>query len=420
MGPAQNSNSIVSKIKGGAVREEPRSSVRQKCDRGGACVRSDVWPRSLRESPATPMTSTFHVVLLFVLAARSAWCGGPCAGSPCFVSQPVPGAWFVSGASTVGRTPEYTCCRYSTGIRQLPAPRKQMRLNAAPAGEDGPSTDDMLDGKRFVSRKLTDALMDMPAQPAPKKRTLVRKAASRVVSAILSAPGSLTRRLFGTAEPPPFMGGEEEARKMAAMRTASTQVLTGMSNTQTLAAEAKAEDERVFDLLDKYSRRHSNGTVRVTATISAATERKQVQKSKYANLYDPEQEEIKQSKSGKLLQKSRYADLWSAQDKITNPQAATKSVTKPPVEPSTTMRSNVAKGAGNTLKKQPNEPPSRLEQLMSRCGFRQFFMFATQESSSQCLLYFQACRSHIHPSYSVHLWRCVPCVPREYILLLEN
>lgn len=310
-------------------------------------------------------------VLLLVLAAHSAEstaCGGLSAGThTCFVAQFAP---------NVGEDVN-SFCLYPSGAKASCRVGSRLLLAMRATPSQDPSRDGGLEGKRFVSRTMTDALM--AAQPAPvtlldsgdsgrpSKRALVRKAASRVVSAIISAPRSLTRRLFGTTEPPPMMGVEAEASGMADVRTAPVSGTAGASQTQRLAAEAKAEDERVFDLLNKYSQRHSNGTVRVTATLSSATERKQVQKSKYANLYDPEQDQIKKSKSGKVLQKSRYADLWSAQDQIvadSRPQSATQ-----PVASTTKRVSTAPSGTGSIKRQQSMEPPSRLDQLMSRSCF---------------------------------------------------
>ena len=125
-----------------------------------------------------------------------------------------------------------------------------------------------------------------------------------------------------------------------------------------LVEEARLENERVFDLLDKYSQRHSNGTVPVTATVSQASERKPLKKSKYADLGSPQQSEVLKSKNGKVLQKSKYADLWSAQDEVLG-----KAVARPSTQD---VRSYEGRTSSSSKLQEPVEPPSRLEQLMNR------------------------------------------------------
>lgn len=274
-----------------------------------------------------------QALLLVVLAAS---CGGLNAGMPtCFVAQLVP-------APKTG--PGSFCRRHAlgpledaaNGLARVRAMAPCM-MNAAP-GDDGAPADDVLQGKKFVSRKLTDALLETPTLGTlpgttpvrPSKRALVRKAATRLVSWVLGSK---------VEQPPPLMGEKEDASSLELWRAelGASAPSGSMSKTQRLAADAQAETDRVFDLLNKYSQRHSNGTVPVMTTISGSFERKPLQRSRYANLYDPESDrDIKKSKSGKVLQKSKYADVWSAQDEVTNrlpptTKSVTKSLGKPPV-----------------------------------------------------------------------------------------
>jgi hypothetical protein len=238
-------------------------------------------------------------------------------------------------------------------------------MNFSPNGDGQPLQDNLRpSGKRFVSRELTEALLDKRAQTTqppekvqggmarPSKRAMLRKAASRVVDAIFSGPLSLTERLFASRQPPPRMPQDVKTTYGLAQVQPLQQSTSYMStsNTQKLAGAENAESVRVFDLLNKYSQRHSNGS----RTLSDSSERRPIQKSKYANLYHPDAGEngVMKSKTGKVLQKSRYADVWSAQDEI-------KGVRRP--QTSTQFRSQ------DSINEQAAEQPSsRLEQLMSR------------------------------------------------------
>jgi hypothetical protein len=184
----------------------------------------------------------------------------------------------------------------------------------------------------FISRKLTDVLLDgsvqapdtqteQPASSAvrPSKRAMVRKAATRVISF-----------LFGRSERAPMAGAGTEGSGMNEMwpETSGAPLPPPGNIPRMQKPETQTESDRVFDLLNKYSQRHSsvNGTValRATTTVSESSDRKPLQKSKYANLYNPKQEDVRKSQSGKVLQKSKYADVWAAQDGVT-----TSPVTKP-------------------------------------------------------------------------------------------
>jgi hypothetical protein len=312
-----------------------------------------------------------RVLLLFVLAAHSASCGGLRASMPTsFVAQTYPTrkSANVPTSRRAGASP----ARHKAAVRLF-------RMNA---DDDGLERGDHRKGKLFVSRKLTDALLDttlgMPT-PAlesvqgsaerPSKRAMVKNAATKLLSF-----------LFRSSEDAPPMGGQAIGAEFPGGQWRSPSSVSRVSNTKRVSAEAQAEHDRVFDLLNKYSQRHSNGTVPLT-TISAISERKTVQKSKYANLYNPEADESKRqsSKSGKLLQKSKYADVWSAQDQVLNKPSATKSqpapkaVTKPvySARPLTTAVPSTSSGK-SLINRQagPAEPPSRLEQLMNSYSTR--------------------------------------------------
>ena len=265
-----------------------------------------------------------------------------------------------------------------TAVRRVCPGRPRVRMVTG-GGLTG--ADELADGpkdSRFVSRKLTDALEDMPAarvQVAERgrgwKRAWVRNAASRVVTVIITAPRSLTQRLFPGPEIPPLMGREAEAEAEAEaarqleqfQRTGATRPVPVEPETASFPNEAAAkaaalaaENERVFDLLDKYSQRHSNGTVPVMATVSESSTRKPLKKSKYADLGTQQGagagEEVRKPKRGKVLQKSRYADVWSVQD-----EAMGKPGARSPAQPSAEGR------AGKRVESE--EPQSRLEQLMA-------------------------------------------------------
>ena len=306
---------------------------------------------------------------LFLLLCSTAVCtavfplprAAPVAPPACFAAAPRAGARSLPFCAGAGRR--------QCGRRRA---HTSMVAGGGLTGADEPAGGGGTKDSRFVSRKLSDALDEMPyanAQVAERtsKRAWVRSAASRVVTIIIAAPRSLTQRLFPGPEIPPLMGQEAEIEAARDMRLETEQSwrtgagssvpvgtveTAGLSQSQRLAAEARLENERVFDLLDKYSQRHSNGTVPVTATISQASERKPLKKSKYADLGTSQQAEVKKSKSGKVLQKSKYADLWSAQDEVLG-----KSGARPSAQD---LRSD----EGSSSK--PAEPPSRLEQLMSR------------------------------------------------------
>jgi len=313
-----------------------------------------------------------RVLLLFVLAAHSASCGGLRASMPTsFVAQTYPTrkSANVPTSRRAGASP----ARHKAAVRLF-------RMNA---DDDGLERGNHRRGKLFVSRKLTDALLDttlgmpMPALESvqgsaerPSKRAMVKNAATKLISFLFRS----------SEEAPPMMGGQANGGEFPAGQWRSPSSVSRVSNTKRVSAEAQAEHDRVFDLLNKYSQRHSNGTVPLT-TISAISERKTVQKSKYANLYNPEADESKRqsSKSGKLLQKSKYADVWSAQDQVLNKPSASKSqpapkaVTKPvySARPPTTAVPSTSSGKSPINRQAgPAEPPSRLEQLMNSYSTR--------------------------------------------------
>ena len=191
-------------------------------------------------------------------------------------------------------------------------------------GDGAPDSPKPFVSRPFISRKLTDVLLDgsvqtpdtqteLPASSAvrPSKRAMVRKTATRFISF-----------LFGRSERAPMAGAGTEGGGMTEMwPETSGAPLTASNNMPRMQKpEAQTESDRVFDLLNKYSQRHSsvNGTANKWATTTV------LQKSKYANLYNPKQEDVKTSQSGKVLQKSKYADVWAAQDGVT-----TNPVTKP-------------------------------------------------------------------------------------------
>ena len=199
-------------------------------------------------------------------------------------------------------------------------------------GDGAPDSPKPFVSRPFISRKLTDVLLDgsvqtpdtqteLPASSAvrPSKRAMVRKTATRFISF-----------LFGRSERAPMAGAGTEGGGMTEMwPETSGAPLTASNNMPRMQKpEAQTESDRVFDLLNKYSQRHSsvNGTValRATTTVSESSDRRPLQKSKYANLYNPKQEDVRKSQSGKVLQKSKYADVWAAQDGVT-----TSPVTKP-------------------------------------------------------------------------------------------
>ena len=124
---------------------------------------------------------------------------------------------------------------------------------------------------------------------------------------------ALTERFFGNQDVPPLMGqdvpknGVRDATRRTNAEIASA---TGTGTSQRLAEQVRAENARVFDLLDKYSERHSDAG-QPDSSASSDSERKPLLRSQYGPRVDEEQVT---SKTGKVLQKSRYADVWSAQD----------------------------------------------------------------------------------------------------------
>ena len=314
--------------------------------------------------PRLAMNPKLHG-LLFALAAHSAWCVGENAGATAtFVAPGFPAHHTgLKECCPFSKGPLRMQCRTSVGFRRkLGGNQAATCMNAEQGG-----------GERFVSRKLTEALQDMSpgTQPTPtpepiqnsatrpSKRAMVRKALTNVVSFF-----------FRRSEPPPLMGDEWEASKVDEYWSKSSEPAepARMTSSMRLAAEKQAESDRVFDLLNKYSQRHSDGTVQVTTTISEASERKPPQRSKYANLYNPEKEQVRKSKSGKLLQKSKYADVWSAQDQTRPdlPPKTTKTATPQVPYGTKPALGTQTRGRVSAKQQQPEEPPSRLEQLMNR------------------------------------------------------
>ena len=245
------------------------------------------------------------------------------------------------------------------------------------------------------ARPAQTAAGQQPASSAvrPSKRALVRKAATRVISFLFRRSG----RSQPTAVDRPGAGteGAGTAEMWPGASGSPLPASARMPRLQSPESDAQSESARVFDLLNKYSQRHSNGSATVygtlTTTISDSSERKPLQKSKYADVWSaqdniPEPEQVRKSKSGKLLQKSKYADVWSAQDQLrpdggaqrATTKTATRSVTGTQSVPSRpgTGTKPVSGRPGYYAKPLPSaasqgsaptdQPPSRLEQLMNR------------------------------------------------------
>ena len=324
---------------------------------------------------------TLCTTVLILAAAHGATCGAPKAGAQAAFAAP--------SLPAIKPCADARCCRTGSGARALPQPARTQRRALGPRRMAAERGDGAPMGKTFVSRKLTDALLDgsvqapgappshgQPASSAvrPSKRALVRKAATRVISFLFRRP-ERSQPTGGGAE------GPGTAEMWPGASRAPLPASASMPRMQSPESDAQAESARVFDLLNKYSQRHSNGTVGLATTLSDSSDRKPLQKSKYADLYNPEspgqpQGAVRRSKSGKLLQKSKYADVWSAQDQTrpagSAPRATTKAVTSPVTE-----TKPVSGRPGYYAKPRPSAarqgsapqdaPPSRLEQLMNRC-----------------------------------------------------
>ena len=323
-------------------------------------------------------------VVLVLAAVQGASCGG-LAASLGFVARAAP---------TWGSDARRTGCLRPAAAHAEGSPTsganawRTGRVRSAVVLLRAASPNDSVPPKRsFVSRKLTDVLPDPPAPSAEpsspmltgkdSKRSKLRRAVSTVATVIASAPRSLTTRLFGSPEPPPLMGNEagsysDGVEALSAYSPVPARETT-VATTETLARAVQAENERVLELVNKYSQRHSNGTESIDAS-----DRKPLQKSKYANLYGEQEEPrgMQRSETGKLLQRSKYADVWSMQDEIAKPgrAASTKPEAAGPMRRGTGLstRPVPAKAPGLAQKpatKKPRaeqqEPASRLEQLMT-------------------------------------------------------
>ena len=337
------------------------------------------------QKPFDGMLGRRRIALVLVLAAvQGASCGG-LAASLGFVARAAP---------TWGSDARRTGCLRPAAAHAEGSPtsganawRTGRVRSAVVLLRAGPPNDSVPPKRSFVSRKLTDVLPDPPAPSAepssPKltgkdsKRAKLRRAVSTVATVIASAPRSLTTRLFGSPEPPPLMGNEAGAYSDGVEALSAYSPVpareTTVATTETLARAVQAENERVLELVNKYSQRHSNGTESMDAS-----DRKPLQKSKYANLYGEQEEPrgMQRSETGKLLQRSKYADVWSMQDEIAKPgrAASTKPEAAGPNRRGTVLstRPVPAKAPGSaqkTASKKPRaeqqQPASRLEQLMT-------------------------------------------------------